>query len=377
MDRHQAEQLLKRYRAGNCTDRERRLVERWFNQELASGEWGTDIDWEAARRTIWNRMEPRRRHNVWRRLPYVAAVLVATAIASWYFFDNQSRDESKIVEQRETDIPAGGNRATLTLVDGRTITLDEARDGIVIENGTITYKDGNRLADAEEGGEHQVNIPLLKLSTPKGGTYQITLPDGSRVWLNAASTLKYPARFDGDERMIELEGEAYFDVVPASQNVPFKVMTRGQVIEVLGTEFNVSAYADDHESKTTLVTGKVRVKPIVPDGSNNSSPISYLEPGQQATTRGSSIQVSQVDVFDYTAWKDGIIVLSGARLADVMRQLERWYDVAINIPAFTTNNTAYVLINRNENLLSVLKALEETYQVKLKLEERRVSIIEE
>lgn len=324
-----------------------------------------------------------------RGLPYVAAVLIGIATVTWYFFDDQSNEGSDIVSLQEPDIAPGGNRATLTLADGRTITLDEARDGVVIGNGAITYNDGKPLAEADGSIASQAVIPLLELRTPKGGTYQITLSDGTKVWLNAASSLRYPARFDGDERVIELEGEAYFDVVqvskdvdsprqPAgsSQNVPFKVVTSNQTIEVLGTEFNISAYADDRETKTTLVAGKVRVKAIVPGVSNPLSPVSYLESGQQAITRGSELEVTEVDIFDYTAWRDGIIVLNGARLADVMRQVERWYDVTIEFSALKTNKTAYVIIDRNENLSSVLKALEETYQVKLKLAGRRVGIIE-
>src|SRR5690606_9955782 len=156
-----------------------------------------------------------------------------------------------------------------------------------------------------------------------------------------------------------------------SQTVPFKVITNSQTIEVLGTEFNVSAYADDRETKTTLVEGLVRVAQTT-----SPEPPIIIKRGQQAITRGSLIEINEVDIFDYTAWRDGIIVLNGARLADVMRQVERWYDVTIDVPALKTNKTAYVIINRNENLSSVLKALEETYQVKLKLEGRRVGVIE-
>ena len=389
MDRNEAEQLLERYLTGNCTDDERRLVEAWFNQELRSRKLSADIDWETAKAAVWKRVEPHKRQNVLTWLPYVAAVLVATAMVAWYFSDNLSSEGSGIAVTQEADIAPGGNRATLTLADGRTITLDEARSGVVVGNGEITYSDGNPLVSVEGRSERKAAIPILKLSTPKGGTYQITLPDGTRVWLNAASTLKYPSLFAGDARVVELEGEAYFDVAQVrkdenspgqprkvSQQVPFKVVTTGQTIEVVGTVFNISAYADDHETKTTLVAGKVRVQAMVQGLSGASAPVSELEPGEQAITRGSAIEINEVDIFDYTAWREGIIVLNGAQLGDVMRQLARWYDVAFDVPALKTNKTAYVIINRNENLSSVLKALEETYQVKLKLEGRRVGLIE-
>lgn len=392
MDRHEAERILERYRAGTCTAKERRLVEAWFNRELSENQLDVEPDWEVAKATIWRRLNSttNRPRRIRRWFPYVAAAFIAAAAATWMFLDHPIFNRSsQFVNLESEDIPPGGNRATLTLADGRRIALDEARDGIVMGSGEIMYSDGNPLAEVGGSEGEQVDIPLLELSTPKGGAYQITLPDGTRVWLNAASTLKYPARFDGDERVVELEGEAYFEVVQirkdvnsrrqpmeVSQHVPFKVVTNSQTIAVLGTEFNISAYADDPETKTTLVEGKVRVAAIVPGASNLTPPVSYLEPGQQAVTRGSLLEVSEVDVFDYTAWRDGIIVLNGARLADVMRQVERWYDVTIDVPALKTNKTAYVIINRNENLSSVLKALEETYQVKLKLEGRRVGVIE-
>jgi len=305
-------------------------------------------------------------------LPYVAAMFLIVVVTSYFIVVLQLSEGPAIA-----DVQPGGNRATLTLGDGRTIDLSEKQDGIVVDDG-ISYLDGSTvLSEQVNEGIRVGGKQHLTLTTPKGGTYQIKLPDGTVVWLNAASILKYPSRFDGNERVIELEGEAYFDVaIAGAPHVPFKVIAHGQVIEVLGTEFNVSAYADDPETKTTLVEGNVRVKAVGSEGTNLSSSFSYLKPGQQAVTRGSFLDISEVDIFDYTAWRDGMIVLNGARLADVMRQVERWYDVVVDFPVLKTNKTAYVIINRNENLSSVLKALEETYQVKLKLEGRRVGIIE-
>src|SRR5690606_13352531 len=175
------------------------------------------------------------------------------------------------------DILPGGNRATLTLADGRTINLSEAQTGIVVGDG-ITYLDGTGVLDNSASSVSTI----MSLSTPKGGTYQITLPDGSKVWLNANSTLKYPSRFGGKERVVELEGEAYFDVSQQSTAnsrqasfVPFLVKTNNQTVEVLGTEFNISAYADDPVTKTTLVEGSVKVSAHAVNAST------LLKPGEQ------------------------------------------------------------------------------------------------
>ncbi|MFB2118430.1 FecR family protein [Parapedobacter sp. 2B3] len=304
-----------------------------------------------------------------RWLPYAAAVVVAIGTVMWYIHKEGGVQPPEIAHTSTKDIPAGGNRAVLQLADGRTINLDETQTGIVVGGDDITYLDGTSVATSLVADD-EVDAEEMVLSTPKGGTYQIALPDGSKVWLNAASTLKYPSRFSAKERVVELVGEAYFDVVK-DERTPFKVVSAGQTVEVLGTEFNVSAYPDEEAINTTLVEGSVRVALAGGD----QSPV-VIRPGQQATTHKSSLNVSEVDIFDYTAWKDGIIVLNSARLPDVMRQVERWYDVAIALPALKTDKTAYVIINRNESLSSVLKALEETYGVKLKLEGRRVSLID-
>ena len=313
------------------------------------------------------RTSPTKRLRKW--LPYAAAVVVAIGTAVWYIDKERGVHPSEIAHRSTIDIPAGGNRAVLQLADGRTINLDETQTGIVVGGDDITYLDGTSVATSLVSDD-EVDAEEMVLSTPKGGTYQIALPDGSKVWLNAASTLKYPSRFSAKERVVELVGEAYFDVVE-DERTPFKVVSADQTVEVLGTEFNVSAYPDEEAINTTLVAGSVRV--ALANGSQ--SPI-VIRPGQQATTHKSSLKVSEVDIFDYTAWKEGIIVLNSARLPDVMRQVERWYDVAIALPALKTDKTAYVIINRNESLSSVLKALEETYGVKLKLEGRRVSAID-
>src|SRR5690606_11646560 len=158
------------------------------------------------------------------------------------------------------------NRATLTLADGRVVNLSQSQSGIIVGDG-ITYLDGSTVfgqgaGSTEQGTRHKgVTTDNLQLTTPKGGTYQITLADGTKVWLNSASTLRYPSRFDGDERIVEMEGEAYFEVAPFSSKSPrpFLVKTENQTLKVLGTHFNVSAYADEEETKTTLVEGAVQI----------------------------------------------------------------------------------------------------------------------
>lgn len=290
------------------------------------------------------------RQRLFRWLPYVAAMLIAMATAVWYFIDNQLSEESEIVGLQGADIAPGGNRATLTLADGRTITLDEARDGIVIGGGEITYDDGNPLTEVGSKGE----TVLLELSTPKGGTYQATLSDGTKVWLNAESTLKYPSRFANSERRVFLNGEAYFEVPQVETptgRMPFEVVSNGQTVAVLGTEFNISAYTADVEIKTTLVAGSVEVV------NHQSKAANRIKPGQQAIVAGTDTDIGDVDIHQYTAWKNGLFYFDGLSPQVAFDELARWYDLDIIFepkgPAFKF----FGVIERDKPLGSILNIL--------------------
>src|SRR5690606_7907066 len=224
----------------------------------------------------------------------------------------------------------------------------------IIDNGQLAM--GND--DTPESSSSTINH---QLSTPKGGTYQITLADGTNVWLNSESTLKYPTRFWGNERVVELEGEAYFEVtaqtagVRTPNQVPFRVISKGQTVEVLGTQFNISAYADEAEIKTTLVEGRVKVNA-------DESPFEslLLVPGEQAILAGTVMQKQQVDVEQFIAWKDGLFSFKETELHAVMRQLSRWYDVTIAYQDNVPTTHYYGAISRNESLAGVLELLQQS-----------------
>ena len=199
----------------------------------------------------------------------------------------------KAASVNDDDVAPRGNRAMLTLADGHTLTWDEDRDGIVVGQREITYNNGNLLVDVEEE-EAPGEITMLALRTPNGGTYGVTLLDGTKVRLNAGTTLKYPSRFSRTEREVVLTGETYFSVVNDLEK-PFKVISAGQEVYVLGTEFNVSAYRDDPEIKTTLVEGKVRLL----SASNDVE----LVAGEQGVVKGTTLTKNKVDLEPYVAWK--------------------------------------------------------------------------
>ncbi|PPL00551.1 FecR family protein [Parapedobacter indicus] len=314
-------------------------------------------------------------------LPYAAAVILIALIGTWVYSlvgDQQTMESDRASLLSHADIPPGGSRATLTLADGQTIDLSEAQTGIIVGDG-ITYLDGNSvLGDQVNEGTREHS---LMLTTPKGGTYQVTLPDGTKVWLNAASTLKYPSRFAGNERVVELNGEAYFDVTPVrkaansqirksanSQRIPFKVVSNGQTVEVLGTQFNIEAYGGDSEIKTTLVKGAVR---IVPETA--SQPAVTLSPGQQSRLAGESIVVNDVDIEPYVAWKLNMFHFKHTPFAEMMHQIERWYDVDVVYNSQIPQETFSGRMKRNVSLLGVLKLLKAS-EIKFRIEGRQLII---
>jgi Fe2+-dicitrate sensor, membrane component len=375
MDEKKAAEIYSRYLKGQATPEEIAWLES-ANLRLARGQQVPAYDRENAKASVKSKiansspsafpgeeeqssLRPRRLAII--RYTAAAAILLALSVSLYFFVFNADSPR----EIAATEIPPGTNRATLTLADGRTVDLSTAQAGIVVGDG-ITYLDGSEISDAgQSGGEESLTFDvsrLMSLTTPKGGTYQITLPDGSRVWLNAASRLKYPSRFNGEERVVELEGEAYFDVAKAT--VPFRVVGGGQMVEVLGTGFNISAYADEDETTTTLVEGSVRLH-VGATGTNVS-----LSPGEQGRLSNGEIQTRQVDTEQYTAWKDGYFKLDGT-LAGVMAQVSRWYDVEVVFSSGVDTHRELVgEVSRDASLGDILWMISEVDRsLKFKVEE--------
>lgn len=292
-----------------------------------------------------------------RRWMLVAASLTALITAGiWVYFlvnGEVNRQNKPNISAYGGEVPPGSNRATLTLADGRTVDLSPEQSGIIVED-EIMYADGSLVANPATGASR------LTLATPKGGTYQVILPDGSKVWLNSASSLIYPSEFSDNVRVVELEGEAYFEVNERSSaaggpaNIPFIVKTRGQEVEVLGTQFNVSAYADDEEARTTLVEGQVNVTSI-----GHDKPI-LLQPNQQATLKDGKLSIKAVDVAPFIDWKDGLFSFQETPLQDAMNQLSRWYNLEVTYDGAVPDTYFYGKIKRTNSLSNVLNILQKS-----------------
>ncbi len=310
----------------------------------------------------------------WKRWIAAASVILVLALGSYFLFTGPSADQNKIVENQDPiDIKApAANRAMITLANGQTIYLDSAG------NGTLLSVDGVSVVKNNEGViVYQSTDQLINLSTqyhtltnPKGSkVIDMTMSDGSRVWLNAGSSVTYPVAFNGNERKVEISGEAYFEIAHDASK-PFKVTKENMEIAVLGTHFNVNAYDDEAEIKITLLEGSVKVSTTK---LLNASTI--LKPGQQAvlTLNTKPSTLNNVDLESVMAWKNGLFTLKGTGLEDLMRQVSRWYDVDIVYTGKIPERKFGGTISRKVNLNSLLRALNEQ-GVNVKLEGRKVIV---
>jgi transmembrane sensor len=322
-----------------------------------------------------------------------AAVLLTMIGASSYFFLFKKPviepAHAETAKAKPRDLPPGRDAAVLTLGDGRTIILDSANGTISQQGGaTVINLNGKVSYDATSHstgggrGEATATVVYNTISTARGNQYQLILADGSKVWLNSASSLRYPTSFTGDRREVELDGEGYFEVATlrlrSGQKMPFHVKTKTQDIEVLGTHFNVNAYNDEVATKTTLLEGSVKVRQwSMVNGQMKTENEALLKPGQQAVlSRAHSpftIDLSP-DIDQVMAWKNGWFEFDNTDIKTIMRQISRWYDVDIRYETKTDNQTYGGRISRNINLSNILKMLE-LYGVHCKLEGKTLTVI--
>lgn len=347
-----ARELIRKYLDGSCTPQEKALLESWYLKEAAQRkDLPGEPDYAGLEKEIWENLQEgpvpvrklKRRH--WYQAA-AAAVMLITLGTGFYFYLYRGSENPGKQQAVMNDLPPGGNKATLTLADGMKITLNDAAEGKIAEEAGITIRkadDGQIVyetaaPDALDPGSEAYNT----IETPPGGQYRVLLPDGTRVWLNASSSLRYPARFTGSERRVELTGEGYFEVAQGKE-APFFVTTAGQEAEVLGTHFNINAYEDEGVVKTALLEGSliVRVKSQsrvtrerIRKPRNNTEHetrnTKLLKPGQEATLgAGGRLSVREVDTEMVVAWKNGLFRFKRASVETVMRQLARWYDVEV------------------------------------------------
>ncbi|WP_286858497.1 MULTISPECIES: FecR family protein [Sphingobacterium] len=307
--------------------------------------------------------------------PYIAAaaVLIMVSFGLLFHLDNGSENQKKLAQKGHQIVP-GSDKALLTLADGSTIALSDAKSGKLADQFGV-HVEKTAAGEIVYHSESQAAVRSLafnKVSTPKGGQYRIILPDGSKAWLNAASSLSYPTRFDQRERRVKMTGEVYFEVAKikrphSHETLPFVVETDKQLIQVLGTQFNINAYQDEPTIRTTLVEGSVRVTSSL----NGASVL--LKPGQESLL-SDKLSVHTADIQQQLAWKNGEFVFKGEDLDKMLKQLARWYDLEINCPSQYSKIKFTGIISRSIPLSSIVDMIESTKEVKIKIAGRRLTV---
>ena len=313
-----------------------------------------------------------------RKIAIAASIIGLIVIMTLFFVTKSGTNEiakTNTGEHRfKDDVSPGGDKAVLTLADGSTIVLDDAQNGTLAQQGNakIIKFDGKLSYDLTNKNPKEVVYNTI--TTPKGGQYQLELPDGSQVWLNASSSIHFPTSFVEKERRVEITGEAYFEVAPSispnggGQKQPFIVGVNTSEVQVLGTHFNINSYSDEDDVKTTLLEGAVKFV--------NGATTSILKPGQQSQlAKNGSIKVeSDVDVDKVIAWKNGLFDFENARIETVMRQLSRWYDVEIDYNG-KPDDLFIAEMRRNIKLSDALKALELTGKVRFDIQGKKIIVM--
>lgn len=387
MEEQKLKVLISKYNSGTATPEERVLIENWYESLNGAELSKSDNELEEIKRDTFNTLQtyigtskpnqyPAQNNKVI-SLTYLkwiaAAVLLSISVTFYYYRQHSIGQNNNTIAQN--DIAPGGNKAILTLADGSKLVLDDSKNGKLATQGkTVVKKTGSGmlayLSSALGQSPAASEITYNTITTPRGGQYNVVLPDGTQVWLNAASSLKFPTAFTGKERNVELNGEAYFEVVK-NKAMPFHVSSAGQTIEVLGTHFDVNAYNDETALKTTLLEGSVKIA--------KGGLSAMLKPGQQSTISNNetnaAIKVSEVaDIDEIMAWKNGKFHFNDTDIKTVMRQISRWYDVDIEYTGKIPGDDVFTgTFSRSLTAAKALKILEFS-GVNFKIEGRKIIV---
>jgi transmembrane sensor len=382
--------LIASYMKGALTEMEQKELDAWLSVSQDHRRLLEELSIEshlnkelvyfsgANKNSVWNKVQNELadqdvqvnyvNRKLWMRIAVAAAIAIVMFGTGLFYYNLNVKQEQFARVAYKNDIAPGKSGATLTLANGKKIRLEEAVNGKLAEEaGVLITKSANGQLVYEINGSSGMFNKINTLSTAKGETYHVRLPDGSVVWLNAASSLTYAANLNSHgKRRVKLEGEGYFEVAKDKAH-PFVVEGNGQEVEVLGTHFNVNAYRDETAIATTLLEGSVKVI------TKNLQQI--LKPGQQALNTGSVITVSEVNTENITAWKDGGFALSGEDFKTAMNKIARWYDVEVIYDSSVPDELeAGGWISRNNKLGAVLKLIESSGQVRFKIEGRKIYV---
>lgn len=379
--------LVNRYFNGTCSGEERQELADWVNrsesdtaiQAVLENAWrdyepgeAERLAGEAAMERVYTRLSEEadrtRMRIAWWKPAAAAAVLVLAGLGIWQVTKPSLQNQVQLPQEQAEDAMPGGEKAVLTLSNGQQIVLDSAADGLLaqqggatvnkLSNGQLVYNDGDGPAEGE--------VLFNTMTTPRGGQYRLTLPDGTKAWLNSSSSITFPTAFVEKNRSITVTGEVYLEVAK-NEKQPFSVHANGVEIAVLGTHFNVNAYPEEGSVRTTLIEGKVKV--------SSAAGTRTIAPGEQAKAGNGKLDVDRdVNLEEVMGWKNGRFVFEGESIARVMHQLSRWYDMEVG-DMETVDDRFFLDVPRSKKLSDVLKALELTGKVKFKIEGKKIVVM--
>ncbi|MNL11609.1 fec operon regulator FecR [compost metagenome] len=364
MTKEEAKELILKYNAGQCSAEEQQLVDHWYQQFAADEDAGlSEPDFDVLKKEMWAALPAetlaQKTHKLWPRIAAAASIVLLAAAGLWFGRSYVPGFQDRTAQYIH-DVAPGRNKATITLADGKTIDLSDGKSGVVIGAGKLNYNDGSPVTTALETSE----IEMASVVTPRGGTYEVVLPDGTKVQLNASSSIKFPSSFKSlAERRVELNGEAYFEVAK-NKKQPFIVKSKYQEVKVLGTHFNVNAYNDEADTRTTLLEGAILINGKI------------LKPNQQAVQTGGNISIRELNAMEAVDWKNGEFICRNEPLESLMKKISRWYDVEVvySNPELK-ERTFSGSLSRYDHVLDVLKALEFAGTLKFKLENRKIQVL--
>ena len=380
MDNQQAHDLWNKYLAGTCSAEETAQFESWYNQEFKTLEEPPMPDYAQTRNEILTKiktqksaLEKNKRPVLWQRIAVAASVVLVCSVGLFYYLENSNPLKHETAAYAQDVLP-GNNKAVLTLANGKKISLTDVSDGELAKQTGISIAktaDGQLVYKVLDPAHSTAGISTYNtVETPRGGQHQIILQDGSKVWLNASSSIKFPVSFDeADKRMVVLSGQAYFEVAK-NKAKPFIVKTNRQTVEVLGTHFDVNAYADEPSVKTTLLEGAVSVSPLAKEDKKGAHPASrMLKPNQQSVLSGEELSVIPVETSDVVAWKEGKFMFNNETLESIMKKVSRWYNIEVRYAnEDLKKNTYWGTISRTEKISKLLKMLETTGDIHFRIE---------
>ena len=371
--------LLAKYKAGTISAEEMVLLETWYLQWNPEKQHLSEEELLAIKDEVWRSVAPRKEFTLkrtWPRVAAAASLLLVISVSAYYLLYKTTPAVKPIqtVAMQEPDFKPGGNKAVLTLADGRQILLKDATNGKLAEQGAVVINktaEGKIIYGALAGNTVTGASAFNTMSTPRGGQYQLTLADGTKVWLNAASSITFPVAFAGNERKVVVNGEAYFEVAHDARK-PFIVSTGNQEITVLGTHFNVKAYDDDAGISTTLLAGRIRIKNLT------SGKADLLSPGQQAKIYRdkSGINIKTVNTDDVMSWKNGYFLFDNQEIKSIMKIMSRWYDVDIEYKNSNKHDRFGGTFSRSSNMSEILNNLERIGNIHFKMEAKKVIVLD-